>query len=404
MGKVTFAPVIYAQFKRHDGNYAVKMRVTLNRKSKFITTSEVASPGQITRSLRIKDSALMQRLRDLEGRMRKAISALDMYTLDGMTVDEVISYMEKRINGDFRLDFFQFWPEAVADKPKGSRDNYMIAMRNFQRFLGVESFDISNVSAKLMRSYEAWLEKNYGKGARAVTMYTGAVKHVHSLARKRFNDDEAGDVLIRNPFAFYVPPKSKATRHRNVEAAVIQEMIDCRKSLSGTERRAVDAFLLSFGLMGMNCPDLLSCRPPKDGVIIYNRQKTRDRRDDRAEMRVRIEDCIRPLYDEWKDCDGEHCFIFHRLHANFRQMNWMLCKALAQYRKRKGIPEGGLSFYSARHTWASLAYSIGIDKSVINDCLCHTEEAMKVTDIYINKDWSVLWNANLRVLSLFQWQ
>ena len=85
-------------------------------------------------------------------------------------------------------------------------------------------------------------------------------------------------------------------------------------------------------------------------------------------------------------------------------MNWMLCKALAQYRKRKGIPEGGLSFYSARHTWASLAYSIGIDKSVINDCLCHTDEAMKVTDIYINKDWSVLWNANQRVLSLFQWQ
>lgn len=404
MARVTFAPVVYSQFKRKDGNYAVKMRITVNKQSKYITTSEVASSKQLTRSLSIKDPALIQRLRDLESKMRDAIAGLDMYTLENMNVDEVVAHMNKRILGDFRLEFCAFWTEAVADKPKGSRENYMVALHSFQKFLQADTIDISKVTSRLMREYEDWLTKKHGKGARAVTMYTAAVKHVHSLARKRYNNDELGEILIRNPFEFYTPPKQKPTPHRNIDKSIIQTMIETRSQLEGRERRAVDAYLLSFALMGMNAPDLLSCKPPKDGILIYNRQKTRDRRGDHAEMHVQIDPRILPIYKEWAEVNGEAAFIFHRFHENHKQFTWALAKGLKQYRQRMGIPDGELDFYSARHTWASLAYSIGIDKATINDCLCHVDEAMKVTDIYINKDWSILWEANRKVLDLFQWQ
>lgn len=403
MARVTFAPVVYSQFKRKDGNYAVKMRITVNKKSKYVTTSEIASPQQLTRSLTIKDPALTQRLRDLESRMRSAIADLDMYTLGEMDVEDVVSYMNKRIMGDFRLEFCSFWVQAVADKPKGSRDNYIVALHSFQKFLQTDTIDISKVTSSLMREYEEWLNKRHGKGARAVTMYTAAVRHVHSLARKKFNNDETGEILIRNPFEFYRPPKQKPSSHRNIDKSIIQTMIDTRLQLAGRERRAVDAYLLSFALMGMNAPDLLSCKPPKDGILIYNRQKTRDRRGDHAEMRVQIEPHIIPIYKEWAEVNGQAAFIYHRFHKNHRQFTWALAKGLKQYRQRMGIPDGELDFYSARHTWASLAYSIGIDKATINDCLCHVDEAMKVTDIYVNKDWSVLWKANRKVLDLFQW-
>ena len=62
-----------------------------------------------------------------------------------------------------------------------------------------------------------------------------------------------------------------------------------------------------------------------------------------------------------------------------------------------------LTFHIARHTWATLAYSAGIDKAVINDCLCHIGSSMRVTDICITKDWEVMWKANEKVLSLFDW-
>ena len=166
------------------------MRITLKRKSRFIITSEVATPKQLTRSLTIKDPALLQRLRDLEDKMRSAVVGLDMYTLEQMSVDEVVSYMNRHILGDFRLEFCSFWQQAVADKPKGSRDNYIVALHSFQKFLQADTIDISKVTSRLMREYEEWLTKKHGKGARAVTMYTAAVKHVHCLARKKYNDDE----------------------------------------------------------------------------------------------------------------------------------------------------------------------------------------------------------------------
>ena len=399
------APVVYPNYRRLDGNYTVKMRITLKRKSRFITTSEIASPKQLTRSLSIKDAALLLRLRDLENRMRTAIAGLDMYDLEEMSVDEVVAHMNKRILGDFRLEFCAFWTEAVADKPKGSRENYMVALHSFQKFLLADTIDISKVTSRLMREYEDWLAKKHGKGARAVTMYTAAVKHVHSLARKKYNDSETGDVLIKNPLEFYTPPKQRPAEHRDVDADMIQTMINTRHQLEGRERRAVDAFLLSFALMGMNAPDLLSCKPPKDGIIIYNRQKTKNQRDDRAEMHVQIDPRIIPIYKEWAEVNGETAFIFHRFHENHKQFTWALARGLKQYRHRMGIPDGKLDFYSARHAWGTIARNkAGIDKHTVNDCLCHVDEEMKVTDIYIHKDWSVMWEANKKVLDLFQWQ
>lgn len=44
-----------------------------------------------------------------------------------------------------------------------------------------------------------------------------------------------------------------------------------------------------------------------------------------------------------------------------------------------------------------------VEKSLINDGLCHVDRDMKVTDIYINKDWSLLWEANSKVLKSFKW-
>ena len=405
MSQVTFCPVVYAQYRRKDGNYAVKMRITHNSKSKFITTSERATPAQLTRSLAIKDPALKQRLERLVLKMREALSDLDMYELMDMTVDEVAAHIQKRNAGEFQLDFLAFWPEAVADKANGSKNNYMYALKSFKRFLGTESLDIKKVTSRLMHEYEDWLNDEYGKGARAVSMYTAAVRHVHSLARKRYNDDERGEINIRNPFEFYKPPKPsmRATR-RDVSPSVIQQMIDLRDEMQGVERRTIDAFLLSFAFMGMNAPDLLGCRPPKKDVIVYNRQKTRTQRQDKAEMHVRIEPCITKIYSEWAERDGTHAFKFHRFHANYRQFNWTLAHGIKAFKKRIGFPEDErLDFYSARHTWATLAYSIGINEGVINDCLCHINQDMKVTDIYIRKDWSVMWEANAKVLAQFRW-
>ena len=64
-----------------------------------------------------------------------------------------------------------------------------------------------------------------------------------------------------------------------------------------------------------------------------------------------------------------------------------------------------LQFYAARHTWATTARSrlLNIEKETVHEALNHVDLKMRVTDMYIEKDWSVIWEANRKVLELFKW-
>jgi integrase len=58
-----------------------------------------------------------------------------------------------------------------------------------------------------------------------------------------------------------------------------------------------------------------------------------------------------------------------------------------------------LEFYAARHTWATIASnSAGVDKYTIHTALNHVIQEMKVTEMYIKKDWQVIDKANRTVL------
>lgn len=56
-----------------------------------------------------------------------------------------------------------------------------------------------------------------------------------------------------------------------------------------------------------------------------------------------------------------------------------------------------LSTYYARHTWATLAYGLGIPKDIISQALGHSN-GVSVTDIYIEYDRDKVDEANRKVI------
>lgn len=68
----------------------------------------------------------------------------------------------------------------------------------------------------------------------------------------------------------------------------------------------------------------------------------------------------------------------------------MINKKLAKVRP-------GLTTYYARHTWASIAFNIGIQKDVVSLALGHSF-GVRVTDTYINADLSRVDEANRKVI------
>lgn len=47
-----------------------------------------------------------------------------------------------------------------------------------------------------------------------------------------------------------------------------------------------------------------------------------------------------------------------------------------------------LEYYAARHSWETIALNkVGIDKYTVHAALNHVDESMRVTDIYIERDF-----------------
>lgn len=56
-------------------------------------------------------------------------------------------------------------------------------------------------------------------------------------------------------------------------------------------------------------------------------------------------------------------------------------------------------FYISRHSWATIAANdLKIDKYVVHSALNHVDESMRVTEIYIKKDFSAINEANSKVI------
>lgn len=58
-----------------------------------------------------------------------------------------------------------------------------------------------------------------------------------------------------------------------------------------------------------------------------------------------------------------------------------------------------LQFYSARHSFATIAVDdVRIPIYIVNDMLCYVDNAMRVTELYIKKDFSAINEASFKLI------
>jgi site-specific recombinase XerD len=390
---------------KNDGTNLVRLRFTFKRQGRFVKTNLIVHRKDMV-GQRIKNSDIRRKAEELIERMEKAISHLDCFALQSMTIDQVVQFVVEDDEG-FKLDFFEFADKIIAEKKGQPAKSYRTAVNAFRSYIGNDTLDISEISSPLMRDWERFLVAKYGEGARAVSAYPACIAFIHGQARLRYNREEDGILRIKNPFQFYKPPRQKTGRHRALEIEDIQNMIDIRGGLKGREKLGVDVFLISFVLVGMNAPDLYTCNLRGEDVLHYYRTKTRTRRDDKAEMFVTIDKKVESLIKEYFAPEGsETAFDFCNRYKNYVLFGENVNEGLKKYSDRIGRTDKNdrITLYWARHSWATIAYACGVDKGVINDGLCHVDRDMKVTDIYIKKNWKIIWDGNAKVIKKFKWK
>ena len=407
---VTFKAEVYAHQRKQDGTYNIKVRVTQNQKKRYLATPWFVTKDDLTRSMKLKNQTSLDLTDDLIRTYRNKCDNLGT-KIKAMTVDEVVTYIEKPQEAErWDLDIVQYTRDHIKRLQEtgheGNAQSYKVAINSLVKFLGREKVSISEITVKLLKSWVDWiLKQDRVKLGFAPHNYLSKLRAIHNMAKKEFNDEGAGIIRIPNsPFSHIDLPKEPVPEKRALTIEQMKKILDLPYITSpypNTNRYnfALDLFILSFALVGMNLVDLYYCECCTDGRITYDRIKTKNRRADHARISIKIQPEIQALVDKYRDPTGKRMFKFYRMYASMTTIHKAVGAGLKKIAEAIGLDE--LDFYAARHTWATIAQNdAGVDKWTVHTSLNHVDDETKITDTYIRKSWDPIDKANRKVLNL----
>ena len=335
------------------------------------------------------NAALHSRIQGDITRLRRIVLDLDASGVP-YTAEEVVRRFCKPDHTATILAFMQEQIDLLRLCNRlGTAQNYINTMHRFARFLG-RDIPIASVTEQLIERFNASLLQ-CGVVRNTVSFYMRILRSVYNKAVRN------GLVEQTAPFK-NVYTGIDRTRKRAVGENVIARFIGLDLSRSAPLALARDLFLFSFYTRGMAFVDMAYLRREhiRDGRIRYVRRKTGQ------EIVIRVEPEMQRIIERYA-C-GEHPYVFPILKSENPE------KAYAEYRialsyynrllKRlcmlAGVPQR-LSFYTARHSWATAARNHQVPVSVISAGMGHTSE--RTTQIYLTMlENSLIDNANKGIL------
>ena len=413
---------IKAEIKRSelkvDGTYNVKIRFTLDRKVKRLSTNLFVTQQDLTKSLKFKeDTSIKREIDRLVLYYREQCLKLQL-DQNHYSLDEIIEFLNGEQEKQQTIDFIKFSREWIASTTIKGAPNYTTAINALVRFVGKEELDINLITLDFLEQFKAFLigerdartKKLMQQGKRVtsnrtLSLYLVSIKKLFNEAKRKFNKKDKNLILIPNsPFEDFKIPKQEATRKRAIPADIIKKVWklpykDMKKGYRSTchYNLAKDCFILSFCLIGINSADLYNATEMRGNTIIYNRTKTKARRLDGAKMMVDIPKIVQPLIDKYKDSTGKRLFNFHQFYGDEKTFNKAINSGLKEIGSILEVDD--LEYYAARHSWATIALNkVGIDKYTVHAALNHIDDSMKVTDIYIERDFVNENKANTKVV------
>lgn len=274
---------------------------------------------------------------------------------------------------------FTFMEEIIDDcRAHGkdrTADTYLSTLRSFRRFRQEKDLGLCELDKSVTKAYETWL-KTDGVCLNTVSFYLRRLRAAYNQAVER------GLTSDCHPFKNVYTGMCR-TEKRAVDLATIKRLKDYQPTDSG-EARARDLFLFSFYTRGMPFVDMayLKKSDVRDGYLYYQRHKTRQ------QLVVRWEREMQDIVDRLSaSCFGDYLLPIVTsdrclASSQYRGRQWRTNCKLTQIGAKLQL-ERKLTMYVARHSWASIARSLGHPVSLISAAMGHTSE--RTTQIYLKE-------------------
>jgi len=374
-------PVVRTNQVKLDGKCNIKIRVSHDHKTGYLSTPWDVEPEYMTHSgfisnkyegaskLNMNINLVLAKYNNILIEIGPEIEQMDFNTLmarfRGRTGKgaSFTSYMKYRID------------ELIKENRFSYAESYQVALLHLEAFTGKQEIQFKEITFTFLKDFEGYLRHDRKAKTNTIRIYINNVRAV-------FNHALDADIInLPSPFR-----KLKIRQERPQKKSLDLEEI--RKLKTGSpfpaQQRAVDLFFLSIYLAGANLKDLLYFKATdiKNGHLRYRRAKMKGKQT--IDLLIKIAPEAQAIIDRYQ---GEK-YLLDLLDPDDSYEAYKL--ALKQINKRLRMAgtnaevETRLSFGMARNTWATLAFKVGVTKSDIDFALAHNLTSM--TDEYINYD------------------
>lgn len=254
-----------------------------------------------------------------------------------------------------------------------SMDDDYSTMNSFIQFRKNEDLSFEAFDSELMEMYEAYL-KEKGLVKNSTSYYMRIWRSVYNLAV------EQGYTTDKKPFKHVYTGIDKTVK-RAVPFKIIKMIKELDLSFEPQLELARDIFLFSFYTRGMSFIDMAHLKKSnlQNGILTYSRKKTGQR------LTILWEELMQEIVDKYKDDSSEYLLpILRYCDINDRKQYKLRAKQIGRGLNKIGLRlelKAPLTFYVARHSWASIAQDRKVSTDIIREGLGHDNE--KTTHIYL---------------------
>jgi integrase/recombinase XerD len=373
--------VLEKRTPRKDNKYPVKLRVTIDRKSRFYGLNKYFTEKEFDKVIASKKDEYKKIKWELDQKERDAKQHLESMPKPNFDLFKVL--FTSKSKGANVISYFDFAMNQCLKEGRISTGNsYECAKNSLDDIMGIAELNFRDITPQWLREYERKM-KRLEKSITTIKIYLGALRTVYLKAIE-------DKIVSKDHFPFgenYTIPTAENNK-RPLERSEV-ELIANYTGDPLTERYR-DFFLLSYYLVGLNFADLLSIRWSQiDGNILeVLRQKTANTRRKQRKIQLVISTKARKIIDLHGNKDGIYVFdvvspkddpkTVRRKIKNFtRATNQALeriCKAVKINKK--------VSTMYARHSAASHSLIFGATIADISQALGHSD--LRITSKYIS--------------------
>lgn len=369
--------------KRADGTSAIRLAINNHGKTAFITLGQYCKADEWDKRIcRVRkrpdkdaiNDFLLDRL-NFYNRLLMQLQCKPTYRGNVSAIElRDMLLNEANPNVDVVTLHDMFVRYTARDMRKNTKINYTATWHS------IEKFDKSASTLTLEDINRDWLERynlHLKKLGRSHNTRTVRIRHIESVFNYAIDNELTDNFPFRR-----LNLTLESTRKRDLKVEELREVFAAK--VPPRRMCLLDAFKAMFFLIGINLQDMFNLTHDNvvDDRIEYVRLKTGKR------YSIRITPELREIMEKYEG--SSRLFSFCEKYKSAISFSNMMNNSLRSIRE-------GLTTYYGRHTWATLAFKLGIPKDTISMALGHSF-GVRVTDTYINADLSRVDEANRKVI------